>query len=83
MAKKRKKTVKKSAPKKATVCKPCTKKCNWFMGLISEVAMYFFFYYALYLLQVNANFWLAALALWALVNVSFWTCPLVRKCNSC
>lgn len=77
-----KRKVKKRAPAKMTGSSCCA--CNWsgkdtFWALISELALFFFFYYALYLLGVQANMWLGSLVLLVLINVSWFTCPLVRK----
>jgi len=72
MAKKRKVS-------KAKTCETtsCPSSCmSWL--LTSEVALYFFFYYLLYVMQVQANYWLGSLVLWALINVTLWCCPLMR-----
>ena len=81
MAKKRK-VAKKSAPK--TVGKTCGSGCCsssscWFWTLVSEAGLYFFFYYLLYVLEVSVDKWLASLVLLALINVSFFACPYMRK----
>ena len=80
MAKKRK-VAKKSAPQKAgkTCGSGCCSSSCWFWTIVSEAGLYFFFYYLLYVLEVNANLWLASLILLVLVNVSFFACPYMRK----
>lgn len=47
--------------------------------LFSEAALYFFFYYAQMLVEVEANLWVSSLILWALINISIFTCPCLRK----
>ena len=49
-------------------------------GIIAEVSLYAFLYYAQYLLKVDANLWISSLILWLLLNISIVLCPVVRKC---
>ncbi len=52
---------------------------EWIYWVISELAFYFFIYYAEVLLNVNADLWVSAFMLWALANVSIIFCPVLRK----
>ncbi len=57
------------------------KSKNVWLWIISEVAFYFFFWYALWLLEVDiVNLWAGALVLWILINASMLFCPVVKKC---
>jgi len=81
-----KKAVKKKSPAKMAASSCCA--CNWsgkdtLWTLISELGLYFFFYYGLYLLGVQANLWFGSLALLVLLNISWFTCPIVRKHHKC
>jgi hypothetical protein len=73
--------------RKVSKAKTCNTTCcaSLYMGwaLVSEVALYFFFYYLLYVMQVQANYWLGSLVLWALINVSLWCCPLMKMHQKC
>ncbi len=45
--------------------------------LISEAALYFFLFYAQWLMFVTENLWISSLILWALLNISIICCPLM------
>jgi hypothetical protein len=58
--------------------------CNWtgkeWLGVvISESALYLFFWYTLSLLGSVGNLWVSSLVLLVLLNVSLYACPVVRK----
>ena len=60
------------------------KCCDWsgkeWLGLIvSEAALFGFFYYLLILLGVALKPWLSALTLFVLINMMFFACPMFRK----
>ena len=57
----------------------CWQGKDWFLALISEVALYAFFWYLLTLLEVSGNLYVASLVLLVLVNVSVMACPIFRK----
>jgi len=71
-----KKKVKKAAGK--TCSSGCCSASCWFWILVSEGALYLFFVYLLYLLAVPV-LWTSSLILLALINVSFFACPICRK----
>ena len=88
---KKKKVAKKKALVKvaeATTCCTSDNSCfktgkDWFLAVVSEVALYFFFWYGLYVLGASVNLWLASLILLVLINVSWFTCPCTRKLCKC
>jgi hypothetical protein len=61
------------------------KKCcdwngkEWLGVVVSEVALFGFFYYLLMLLGVALQPWLSALILLLLINIMFFACPAFRK----
>ncbi len=53
---------------------------EWINGVIAEIAFFFFLYYSQYLLNVEGNLWFSSFILWALLNISIFLCPIVRRC---
>jgi len=47
--------------------------------LVSEIALFGFLYYIQYLLGIQTNLWLSSVILIVLLNISIWTCPLIRN----
>ena len=82
MAKRKTRRVTRKAPmrKPAACCSGgnCKGK-TWLLWVVSELSTYFFLYYVLYLLKVSANLYGSTLLLWLLLNMAFFTCPLMRK----
>lgn len=49
------------------------------MFVISEVALFFFFYYAQMIVNAKGNLWLQSLVLTILINLAIVLCPPCRK----
>ena len=76
----KKKTVKKTVKevKKTSSCCNWTNK-EWLGTLLSEGALYLFFWYLLGILGASGNLWVGSLVLLVLINVSLYACPVFRK----
>lgn len=48
--------------------------------IVSEAALYAFFYYLQYILGADGNLWLNSIVLWVLINAAIIFCPVLRKC---
>jgi len=60
----------------------CCKPMAW-KWAVAEVAMYAFFYYVQYLLQVPVNLWVSSLVLLVLANIPMWLCHKKCGCGCC
>jgi len=76
---KRKRSVTRKAPVKSCCVGSSCKGKTWLLWVVSELATYFFLYYTLFLLNVKTGLYGSTLLLWLLLNVAFFTCPLMRK----
>jgi len=54
--------------------------CGWIKTLISELALFGFFYYLQLYLGVRENLVNNTIVLWGLLNLTVILCPLFRKC---
>ena len=69
----------KKKPKSTCSMNGCCSGKEGFLLLVSEAALFGFLYYIQYLLKIQTNLWLSSLILIVLLNISIWTCPVVRK----
>lgn len=61
------------------VCSWCNwSKKDWLWVLVSEGALYLFFWYALGVLGIMGA-WIDSLILLVLINIMFFACPVFRK----
>ncbi|MBU0456704.1 MAG: hypothetical protein ABH824_03245 [Nanoarchaeota archaeon] len=75
------KSLKKIAPAKENTCTTCCKWSSkeWFLALVSEAALFVFFWYLLGILSVPGNLYVSSLVLLVLINVSVILCPVFRR----